>query len=128
MELPSDPNEELENWVNDIELDLLDLEEESEELFDKQMARYRAKMKRWTAKKRTNRGKNGSGGDATDNESDNNTLRRPPAPPQKPNSREFKKVIEKRYKDIRRRPGEPKILLELTNTASLTSLAHLPEE
>lgn len=95
IELPSDPNEELENWVYDIEQDLQDIEEESEEIFDKQMTKYRAKLKRWTMKTQKNKGNNNDG-NGTD-ESDSSSLSRRPKPPQRPSIEECKKVIEKRY-------------------------------
>ncbi|XP_035711264.1 coiled-coil and C2 domain-containing protein 2A-like isoform X2 [Folsomia candida] len=126
IELPSDPNEELENWVYDIEQDLQDIEEESEEIFDKQMTKYRAKLKRWTMKTQKNKGNNNDG-NGTD-ESDSSSLSRRPKPPQRPSIEECKKVIEKRYKEIRRRPGEPHIVLELVNTVSITPIGQLPEE
>lgn len=120
IEIPTDPNEELENWVEDIDQDLQDIEDESEEMFELEMDKYRARLKRWTNKnKRRDQG-------TEESEVQGSATKRPKAP-HKPSLRDCRKVIEKRYKEIRRRPGEPHIVLELTSSASVTPLKQLPD-
>src|SRR5581483_6058550 len=92
IELPSKPDEELEMWKKDIDDDVQDMEEENEETYEREMASYRAKLRKWKTKHHHEKNKEEE--EEGDDEELSDASIRKPKPPQKNDILNLRKQIE----------------------------------
>jgi hypothetical protein len=91
MEIPGDPREEQEAWLTEMKEDLHDMEEENEESYEHEMAKFRGKMKKWNDRRKKKKKT-----DMDESDDDDSSITQRPKPPQKPDSEELKRILEKR--------------------------------
>ncbi|XP_033097939.1 coiled-coil and C2 domain-containing protein 2A-like isoform X1 [Anneissia japonica] len=128
-------------WKLDMAEELEELREEHQQQYSKQMEVYKAEMEQWKKfmkekKKKGKKTKRGSREGLTesqgesDAEPQDSVLEVPkPDKPQKDFNEENEKIILKqKYKQMRRKPGEPYLFPELSNTAVITPSSDCAKE
>ncbi|CAL1593027.1 unnamed protein product [Knipowitschia caucasica] len=125
-----------QEYEGEVLAEVIELEAEADQEYQRKMADYRTQLEKWKLWRRKQKGKkkktkrnaaaNSEDEDMSESESNQEEPLPKPDPPEKPDIQRLEQTVREKASRIRRKPGEPILIPELSASGNITATDQCP--